>query len=95
MGYIDDRDQTTKEIAFIDPSLEAIEILATGVKKGIEVIILDPVRDAFEQITAALAERSGVEAVHIISHGSPGALHLGETTINTRNLDRRLRFSQR
>ncbi|NER33337.1 MAG: DUF4347 domain-containing protein [Oscillatoria sp. SIO1A7] len=88
MGCIEDRDRTTKEIAFIDPSLEAIEILATGVKKGIEVIILDPVRDAIEQITAALAERSLVEAVHIICHGSPGALHLGETSINARDLDR-------
>ncbi|NER35151.1 MAG: DUF4347 domain-containing protein [Oscillatoria sp. SIO1A7] len=78
------------QIAFIDPNLEAWQILATGVRKGIEVIILDPVRDAIEQITAALAKRPGAEAVHIICHGSPGALHLGETTINARDLDRYL-----
>ena len=75
------------QIAFIDPNLEAWEILATGVRKGIEVIILDPVRDAIEQITAALAKRPGAEAVHIICHGSPGALHLGKITVNFNNLE--------
>ncbi|NER39311.1 MAG: choice-of-anchor D domain-containing protein [Oscillatoria sp. SIO1A7] len=88
MKCIEARGRSPVQIAFIDPSLEAWEVLATGVKKGIEVIVLDPVRDAFEQITAALQERKGVEAVHIICHGSPGALHLGQTTINARDLDR-------
>ena len=66
MRYIEANRRNPIQIAFIDPSLEAIEILATGVRKGIEVFILDPRLDAVEQITAALVERSGVEAVHII-----------------------------
>ena len=88
MTCIEKRGRLKGQIAFIDPSLEAWQILATGVKKGIEVIVLDPVRDAIEQITAALARRKGVEGVHIICHGSPGALHLGNTIVNSDNLDR-------
>ena len=88
MGCIEVKGRSNNQIAFIDPSLEAIEILATGVRKGIEVIILDPLRDPIEQITAALAKRPGTEAVHIISHGSPGELHLGNATVRADNLDR-------
>ena len=87
MRCIEKRGRLKGQIAFIDPSLEAWETLATGVRKGIEVIILDPVRDAIEQITATLQERSGVEAVHIICHGSPGTLHLGKTTLDAENLE--------
>ena len=88
MECIEERGQWNGQIAFIDPNLEAWETLATGTRKGIEVIILDPLRDAIEQITATLKGRSGVEAVHIISHGSPGTLHLGNTTLDRENLDR-------
>ncbi|MBK4729589.1 VCBS repeat-containing protein [Oxynema sp. CENA135] len=76
------------EIALIDPNLPAWELLAAGIKKGIELIILDPVGDPLEQIAAALRDRPQTKAVHLISHGSPGTLHLGNISINGNHFDR-------
>ena len=39
-----------------------------------------------EQITVALASRSGINSIHIISHGSPGSLQLGATKLSLTNL---------
>jgi Ca2+-binding RTX toxin-like protein len=41
---------------------------------------------AIEQITNTLANQSDIEAIHILSHGSPGNLNLGSETISNENL---------
>ena len=46
------------------------------------MVQLDPDRDGVQQISEALAARSGIDAVHILSHGEPGAVQLGNTTLN-------------
>ena len=47
-----------------------------GVRPGLEVHLLNG--DAVAQMTAVLAERSNLKAVHVLSHGAPGCLYLGE-----------------
>ncbi|MDO3651448.1 DUF4347 domain-containing protein, partial [Nocardia mangyaensis] len=42
-----------------------------------EVVLLDPTRDGVEQIAEVLAGRSGIDAIHIVSHGSQAELQLG------------------
>ncbi|MEG4227896.1 MULTISPECIES: DUF4347 domain-containing protein [unclassified Microcoleus] len=39
-----------------------------------------------EQITNTLALQSDIEAIHILSHGSPGTLHFGSETLSNQNL---------
>ncbi|MEM9154797.1 MAG: DUF4347 domain-containing protein [Cyanobacteria bacterium P01_F01_bin.33] len=39
-------------------------------------------RDGVDQITRLLSEYDAVESLHIVSHGSPGALHLGSTQLD-------------
>jgi hypothetical protein len=56
MKVIEAQNRQTREIALIDPNLPAWELLAAGIKKGIELIILDPVGDPLEQIAAALRD---------------------------------------
>ena len=52
------------------------------------MLVLDQNRDGLEQITQALAARSGsVGALHIVSHGSSGSLALGATTLNAASLE--------
>ncbi len=50
-----------------------------------EVYILDAHRDGIEQMAEILSGRIGIDAIHIISHGSAGRLQLGagELTVNT------------
>ncbi|MGE5659703.1 MAG: DUF4347 domain-containing protein, partial [Actinomycetota bacterium] len=75
-----------KQIIFINPKVEDYKQLIAGVKPGIEIVVLDPLRDGVEQITQVLANRKDIEAVHIVSHGSDGSINLGSTQLNNENL---------
>jgi Ca2+-binding RTX toxin-like protein len=75
----------TKSIAFIDSAVPEAQVLANGIHPETEVIQLDASRNGVEQITEALENRS-VSAIHIISHGSPGCLQLGNSNLTIRSL---------
>ncbi len=74
------------EIAFIDGSMPDAGKLIANVPAGAQVVMLDSSRDGLAQIAGFLAGRSGVSAIHIISHGSEGELRLGNAVINGANL---------
>jgi len=73
-------------IAFIDTALDDRQTLHNGIAPGTEVISLNAARDGVEQITEAVGSRSGINSIHIISHGSPGSLQLGRTKLSLTNL---------
>ncbi|PSB40145.1 peptidase C11 clostripain, partial [filamentous cyanobacterium Phorm 6] len=74
-------------IAFIDSQVEDYQSLIAGVTPGTEVVVLDGNRDAIEQITEVLDDRSNIDSIHIISHGAPGSLQLGKTRLCSDNLE--------
>ncbi|MEO0942019.1 MAG: DUF4347 domain-containing protein, partial [Cyanobacteria bacterium J06642_12] len=78
--------QNTK-LLFIDSSVQDAEVLLQGLKSGVKAIALDPQRDGVIQITEVLREYRWVETVHILSHGSPGCLYLGNTKLDLQSLD--------
>jgi len=78
---------TGSAIAFVDASLADADWLASRLKPGTEVVMLDPSQDGLTQITQALAGRSGVGSVEIFSHGSAGTLHLGRNEITLDRLN--------
>ncbi len=59
--------------------------LAAG--ESLRVEFLDGETDGVEQITRLLAQDSGIDAVHIVSHGADGAIKLGSTWLHTANVD--------
>ncbi|MEG4420479.1 esterase-like activity of phytase family protein, partial [Microcoleus sp. LAD1_D5] len=73
-------------IAFLDSALPDRQTLRNGIAAGTEVITLEAARDGVEQITEALASRSNIKSIHIISHGSPASLLLGAIDLNLTNL---------
>ncbi|MDZ8080062.1 MAG: DUF4347 domain-containing protein [Nostoc sp. DcaGUA01] len=75
-------------IIFIDSSVKDYEILLSLLVSQIEVIVLDSSQDGVEQITQILLQRPRVESVHIVSHGSPGCLYLGNTQLSLSSLER-------
>ncbi|MBI5484501.1 MAG: DUF4347 domain-containing protein [Deltaproteobacteria bacterium] len=75
-----------REVVFIDPAVKDWQQLAAGIKPGVEVIFLDASRDGVSQVADALAGRSDVTAVHIISHGDAGAVKLGNSTLSSASL---------
>lgn len=76
-----------KELVFIEDNVPDIDTLIRGFGAGKEVVILDAARDGLQQIVAALEGRSGVDALHIVSHGAAGVLNLGQLTLDAANLN--------
>jgi ELWxxDGT repeat protein len=78
-------------LVIIDSGVANYHILATGVHPNLEVAILQPEADGIEQISKLLAEKSvesKITAVHLISHGAPGSLYLGNSTLELNNISR-------
>jgi Ca2+-binding RTX toxin-like protein len=76
---------TIREIAFIASDIPEGQTLIAGIKKGIETAILDPNCDAIAQIGETLKGKK-YSAIHIICHGAPGHLQLGNTALNIETL---------
>lgn len=74
--------QSTPSIVFIDPSVNNYQSLVRGVLPETEVILLDSERDGILEITEVLTKRDNIETIHIVSHGSPGCLYLGNSQLN-------------
>ena len=79
------------ELVVIDssvPDYQALvdDLLENKVGTRIEILILDDSSDGIGQITSQIAALSGVDAIHIVSHGSDGAVRLGDTWVSASNL---------
>ena len=74
-----------KEVVFIESDVPDIATLIQGFA-GREVVILDAGADGLEQIAAALAGRTGVDALHIVTHGAAGSASFGSLMLGTHNL---------
>ncbi|WP_169216585.1 FG-GAP-like repeat-containing protein [Brasilonema sp. UFV-L1] len=77
----------SQEIVFIDKNLEDYHLLVNGVTPGIEVIVLDGQADGVAQITTALQARPQMSSIHIVAHGTPGCLYLGNSQLSLDTLD--------
>ena len=82
-----------RELVIVDPGVEDPELLledlrsASAAERGIEIVLLDPDRDGVAQISEILADHENLDALHIVSHGSSGAVQLGSTWLDADNLD--------
>jgi VCBS repeat-containing protein len=69
-------------IIFIDTAVENYaELVDEWSGKG-EIVLIDASRDGIDQMMTALAGRSGLESIHIVSHGSANRFMLGTTSID-------------
>ena len=77
--------QRATMLVVIDPAVEAPHQLAEGVKDGAEVLLLNPKFNSIAQITKALAA-GNYRSLHLVSQGSPGCLHLGNTNLSSETI---------
>ena len=80
------KDLPRNEIVFVLNNLSDLQTLVSGVPDGAEMHVLDASGDALAQVAALLDGRSGIEALHLLCHGSPGALHMGSATLERAHL---------
>ncbi|MBN3910780.1 MAG: DUF4347 domain-containing protein [Nostoc sp. NMS1] len=79
----------TRSLVFIDMAVEGYQSLVKGVISNTEVFVIDPTQNGVEQITEVLATRANqnLNSVHIVCHGLPGSLQLGNTRLGLDTLD--------
>ncbi|MEM8641174.1 MAG: DUF4347 domain-containing protein [Cyanobacteria bacterium P01_G01_bin.54] len=75
----------TTTLVVIDPHVDAPQSLMAGVRPGAAALLLDPSQDGVAQVTAALAEGK-YTSLHLVAHGSPGALRLGRGVLSLATL---------
>ncbi|MBP7645224.1 MAG: DUF4347 domain-containing protein [Comamonas sp.] len=80
-------DGGTKEVVLVDTSVADYKTLEAGVRDGVGIIEFDGSADGLAQIAAWAATQSNYDAIHILSHGSEGILHLGTTRLDSTSLN--------
>ena len=81
-------DEVPRELIIVDPSVPEFELLladvsATGDENTrLHVVMLDPQRSGIDQISEILASRSGLSAIHLISHGGDASIRIGGDTLD-------------
>ena len=82
-----------RELVLVDAGVEDYEALladlqsANSQARQLEVVLLDGERDGIQQISEILEAREDLDAIHIVSHGTEGAVQLGSTWLTRENLD--------
>ncbi len=79
----------TNELVFVDAATPDYQRLIESMREGtpadgrqLEFVIIDAERDGIRKITDTLAGRSGLDAIHIISHAGDGAVQLGSAKLD-------------
>jgi hypothetical protein len=83
------------EIVFVDTALPDAQSLVADLRsqrdagRPIEIVTIGKDQDGLALIGATLAGRQDITAVHVLAHGSDGALQLGSSTLDAATLVQR------
>ncbi len=73
-------------LVVIDAGVAGYQQLMAGVVADAAVMLLDDAQDGVAQITSALQASPSINRLHIVAHGSPGTLYLGQGELSLSNL---------
>lgn len=74
------------EVVFVDGQVNDLTQLLSGLSANAEVVILDPSKDGLQQMADYLKGREGLDAIHLLSHGSDGMVQIGNFWLASNNL---------
>lgn len=77
------------EVVFVVDSLPYIGTLTSGIQDGVEVVMLDGQGDGLAQMADYLHGRTGLSAIHIVSHGDEGKISLGSAWLDVQGVAER------
>ncbi|WP_163649504.1 DUF4347 domain-containing protein [Modicisalibacter sp. 'Wilcox'] len=77
---------SVRQVALIDTSVDNYEVIAAGFSSDVEVIPFHS-DGTLSQISDILHTYRGLQAVHLVSHGSTGAITLGGVPIDSEGLE--------
>ena len=75
-------------MVFIDQNVPDYDQLMADLanKDNIDVFILDSSVDGIEQISESLIKYQNLDALHFVTHGNDGNVHLGSTWMSKDNI---------
>ncbi|MGD9971217.1 MAG: DUF4347 domain-containing protein, partial [Sulfuricurvum sp.] len=76
----------TSSLYFIDTNIADYQTLVERLSSSDTYYLIDSNRDGLSQIAAILSNYSGLDAIHILSHGSIGSITLGGTVYNAETI---------
>jgi hypothetical protein len=84
----------TRELVIFDAGVDHVQQLIDSLKPGIDWVVLNPNQDGIEQITHILANYPEITTLHLVSHGAPGCLFLGNTQLSLDTLKQYTNYLQ-
>ena len=76
-----------KQVFFIDSAVPDSDVIVANLPTDGIYYRLDATQDGLQQMAESLAGYSGLDAIHVISHGLPGGLLLGNGFVTEDSLD--------
>lgn len=76
-----------KQVFLIDSAVPDSDVIVANLATDAVYYRLDASQDGLQQIADSLAGYSNLDAIHIISHGAPGSLQLGNGLVTQTTLD--------
>ena len=81
--------QRTNELVFVDTAVPEYQKLVEDMRaaaladgRNLEFVLLEQGKDGIRKITDTLAQKSDLDAIHILSHGDAGNLQLGAAVLD-------------
>jgi hypothetical protein len=74
-------------VFFIDPRVADVNTLLQGLPPGAEFYLLDANTDGISHVAQTLADRTDLQSIQIVSHGSSGSIPLGGTILSTPSIN--------
>jgi N-acetylneuraminic acid mutarotase len=71
-----------QQVVFFESGVADYHVLQHGLAAGADAVVLDGGGDGLAEMAAFLKGRHDLTAIHIVSHGAPGALELGTATLD-------------
>ena len=75
-----------REIAFVDTRLDNWQSLVSGIRPGVEVILVQANENGIERMLAALQGQHDISAIHVFGHGASGIAEIGSSLLSTDTL---------
>src|SRR5687768_4802983 len=82
------QESRTRELVIVDTAATGYQALVDDIvaqadgERRFEILILDASSDGITQVSEALSALSGLDAVHVVSHGAAGQVHFGSSVLD-------------
>ncbi len=73
------------EVVIIDNTIENIDDITTSIGENADVYILQE-GDGIDRVVEILSSYDNLDAVHLMSHGGPGTLYIGNDTLDAQSV---------